>query len=726
MGTQTSLDEMRAAPTILAGIRAADDLTVAASRDGGPRAVRLLTQAALDGAAGDADELTAIAALHALAQVFDETADEALVGLLDHDRAFIREHAAWAFSARLPRFDAFAPLIEMVIGGGFLGMIAQRTLEQWSALAADHLALALEGALIGVTDPAARERLIETVGLVPGRIAGRLVRRVATDQTEPISARIAAIASLGDRPTDASALELLERLADHELLSPTARLALHDVLGAEAPTERRTGLTVAQLFLHADIDGQLSQVGSGDNGGIATLLVRVGDALAGDAISRIITLSRGDHASALDSLGALSTASGHVFAPVPFSGETVSLPNAWPRRIAAQRGIRRILKAAGKVDAIHLRMADVGTLAAHTVARELDIPVVFTVAPDPHTAIQSLDDQGVLRRDNFGDADSASHYWFRVRLVQRMAADAAHTVLFPRHDLETVMRDLVGIDVTAHRERHSVIAEGIDLGVIERSRVHALAASVDPSYLGDDGRPAFSRLDTLLRQLPESRRTLPLAIAVGRLNPVKGTATLVETWAADPKLRARTNLLIVGGDLEHPNSDEASQLSRIDAVIPRDRAAAKGLLLAGHQGNDIVGHWLAATRFGRPGLAAPHGIYVCASVKEEFGIAILEAMATGLVVVTPESGGPATYVENEVTGFLVDTTDPLHLAAAVTRGLDLASGPMAFEYAERASAMVRDNFAIEAMADSLSAVYRQVAGVSDAGSLDSFDWALSS
>ena len=724
MGTHTSLDALRAAPTLLAGIRTADDLAVAANRDGGARAVRLLAESALASREG-ADQLTAIAAIHALAQVFDESADDVLVKLLSDDRPFAREHAAWAFSARLPCFDAFAPLIRMIISGGFTGMIAQRTLEQWSPLAADHLALALEGALIGVTEVGARERLIETVGLVPGRIADRLIRRAAFDADVPTLVRVAALAALGDRPADSSVVELLETVvASDAELSPAARLALHDLLGAAVAPSHHAGLTVAQLFLHADIDGQLSRVGSGDNGGIATLLVRIGDAVADRTVSRVVTLSRGSHVDSLDFIHGTSR-SGHEFAPVPFAGPTLSLAAAWPRRIQAQRGIRRILKAVGPIDVIHLRMADVGTLAAHTVARELDIPVVFTVAPDPHTTIRGLESKGELSRLNFGDADSQAHYWFRVRLVQRMAADAAHTVLFPRHDLETVMRNLVGIDVTAHPERHSVVAEGIDLGVIERSRAYALAASVEPGFLGADGSPAFSRLDALLSKLPPSRRSLPLSIAVGRLNPVKGTATLVETWASDPLLRARTNLLIVGGDLQSPNSDEASQLERIDAAVPRHSAASEGLLMAGHQGNDIVGHWLAATRFGRPGLAAPHGVYVCASLKEEFGIAILEAMATGLTVVAPDSGGPATYVDDEVTGFLVDTTDRAALAGAITRALELASGPMAFEYAERASEMVRDSFSIELMADSLTAVYRQVAGVTDAGSLDTFDWALS-
>ena len=76
----------------------------------------------------------------------------------------------------------------------------------------------------------------------------------------------------------------------------------------------------------------------------------------------------------------------------------------------------------------------------------------------------------------------------------------------------------------------------------------------------------------------------------------------------------------------------------------------------------MVATWLAAARQGRPGRCGAGGIYVSASLKEEFGMAILEAMASGLVVVAPDGGGPATYVADGVTGILADTTSPAALA----------------------------------------------------------------
>jgi glycosyltransferase involved in cell wall biosynthesis len=706
VGTHTTLDTIRQADGILAGMRCADDLTIAASRDGGNRAVRLLAQAALD----PSDQLTAIAAVHSLAQVFDESADDILVALLEHDSGFLREHAAWAFGSRLPRFDAIAGLLRMVVAGGFPGMIAQRTLEQWAASAPDHVSLAVESALLGVADPDARARLVETIGLIAGRIPQRMLRHLAGDPAEGLDARAAAVAALGDGPATDAVITLVSNLArGDDDLAEVARLALLDLTVPAYPRAPWSqGQTVAQLFLHADIDRELSQVGSGDNGGIATLLVRLGDALVAEGnpdpllptVDRVLTLSRGGPAAALTCLPEVSsTLSGHAFATVPFLGAPVSSAESWPRRVAVQRGIRRILRAAGTVDVLHLRMADVGTLAASTVARELEIPVVFTVAPDPHSVINAMDAVGSLTRANFGTVDETEHFWFRARLVQRMAADAAHTVLFPRPELERDMRALVGIDITAHPERHSVVAEGIDLSVIERS----VAAAIDADSA------EFADLDALLQTLPEHRRHLPLAVTVGRLHRVKGMATLVQAWADDVDLRERCNLLIVGGDLTRPTMDERGQLDLIDRAIPLATAADNGLLLAGHRANDSVARWLAAARYGRPGLAAPNGVYVCASMKEEFGIALLEAMATGLPVVAPNAGGPATYVEDGTTGFLVNTADAGSLAGGITDALDLAAGPFGAEFAQRAADMVAGTFAIQAMAGTLAGVYRSVA-----------------
>lgn len=704
VGVQTALDAVMQAPTIVDAMRLADDLAFKAGRDPGVRTLRLLEQA-LQGP----DELVAIAATHALAGVLDNEAGRVLARLLSDEREFLREHAAWALGSGLPRFSAVGRLLGMVVDGGFAGMLAQRTLEQWSGVVAEPLVVGVEGALLGVREPEARARLVETLGLVRDPSASGPLLRIAADDHEPEAVRVAAVSALGQRSPEPGLRGLLERLAATDgFLPDVARLAIIDLDAAAAQARPRAGgLTVAQLFLHADIDPLLQSAGAGDNGGIATLLVRLGDALVADpdtGVDRVITLSRGSVRDAASDLLALHVDgdAGHGYGRIPLLRDPVGSAAAWPLRVPTRRGIRRIIRAAGGVDLLHLRMADVGSLAAADVARELGVPVVFTVAPDPHAVIESLDRSGRLTREDFGRVDRAEHFWFRARLVQRLAANAAHTVLFPRPRLREDLQRLVGIDLDAHAERHTIVPEGVDLDTIDA----ALAAAAAHAE-GADPDPAFAELRGLVEGLAPERRGLPLVVSVGRLHRVKGMAALVDTWAHGP-LAERANLLVIGGDLASPSPDEREQLDRIESIVPSADRARAGLLLPGHRPNDVAARWLAAARLGLPGLTAPGGVYACASLKEEFGIALVEAMATGLFVVAPDGGGPATYVEEGVTGLLTATWDPDRLGAAIDAALTAAAGEPGASRAERSRAMVRDSFTIQRMSTALGGVYREV------------------
>ncbi|MGM0386349.1 MAG: glycosyltransferase [Actinomycetota bacterium] len=664
-----ALRGIRNAPTILAALERFDDVATAAWRDKPEDSVPLLRDAIQD----DSDQLTAIAAVHALAAVPDPvTAPAALLALLNDPLLHLQEHAAWALAAAPVNVLALPRLTDMLCQGGFTGTLAQVTLESWSRTAPAEVRIALRALLAGPCSDDERARLVDTIGLIPGPETEAALAAVVADPREGPAATHAALAALAE-------LQSADAAAQH----PT-----HDGV--------RDGLTVAQLFLHSDIDRDLLHAGQGDTGGIATLLVHLGNSLlTGDrGVRRVLTISRGPADASLPE--SVLHLPGHHYLPVPLAGPARNTGNAWPLRVAARRGIANILRTAGPVDVVHLRMADVGSWVAAEVAESLGIPTVLTMAPDPHALIASRSAAHTLTRANFGDADVAEHLVFRVRLLRQLAEQAAHVVVFPRKELKRDLRDLLHLDPETSG-RVTVVPEGIDLAPLARAVAEVSAGS---------SSPALAELEALLAMLPPERRDLPLAITVGRLHPVKGMATLVEAW--DAHLRDRCNLLVVGGNLEDPNDDETAQLHHIDAVVERSAAPDRGLLLAGHRPNDTVATWLAVSLLGRPGLAAPHGVYVSASLKEEFGIAILEAMAVGLVVVAPRAGGPATYVDDGATGVLAETRVPRELADAVGRALDLAAAPGAEERAEEARRLVRERFSIDTMAEALAGVYRDV------------------
>jgi glycosyltransferase involved in cell wall biosynthesis len=198
-------------------------------------------------------------------------------------------------------------------------------------------------------------------------------------------------------------------------------------------------------------------------------------------------------------------------------------------------------------------------------------------------------------------------------------------------------------------------------------------------------------------------------VSVGRLHEVKGMARIVEAFALDPSLGARANLVVMGGELEEPSGGEAAELARIDVLFRRHAGLDDRVILLGHRRHAEAGLVLAATRHGWGEQVAPGGAYVCGSLKEEFGLAILEAMAAGLPVVAPLSGGPATYVEPGVTGALVDTNDPRAIAAGIDDALRLAADP---KTGARTRAVVDARFTLSRMARTLAAVYRIAAGSS--------------
>jgi glycosyltransferase involved in cell wall biosynthesis len=320
----------------------------------------------------------------------------------------------------------------------------------------------------------------------------------------------------------------------------------------------------------------------------------------------------------------------------------------------------------------------------------LGVAVCFSVAPDPHNVIESLQRRGELDDESFVRLATDTHVWFRARLIERIARDADQLALFPR---SRPMEFLERIDGEQSYQSVSVVAEGIDISLLDR----AIETACTPS---DSARPG-DVLDELAAKISPSRRGLPLVVSVGRLNPVKGMDRVVSAWAADPRLHDTCNLVIVGGDLAAPSATEAAVLETIDQLVPPTDRRRDGVILLGGRPHVDIGRLLISTVSGRAGDWAAGGLYVDGALKEEFGLAVLEALAAGLVVVAPSTGGPSTYVEHGDTGVLVDPGADLGVAIRDAFRLVARSGR-----AERARAMVEQRYSIETMAAQLVELYR--------------------
>jgi glycosyltransferase involved in cell wall biosynthesis len=181
-----------------------------------------------------------------------------------------------------------------------------------------------------------------------------------------------------------------------------------------------------------------------------------------------------------------------------------------------------------------------------------------------------------------------------------------------------------------------------------------------------------------------------VVLAVGRFTEVKRTGLLVRAFArAQRTTRERAALVVLGGypgewEGEHP-------LEAIEASGARDA------FLAGWHDHDEL-----------PGFVAAADVVALASVREQFGLVLVEGMACGRPVVAVDRFGPAEIVRDGGTGWLVEPDDEAALARALVEAIDDRSererrGAQALQAA-------RSGYAWPALAERLAGVLDEVVG----------------
>jgi glycosyltransferase involved in cell wall biosynthesis len=152
----------------------------------------------------------------------------------------------------------------------------------------------------------------------------------------------------------------------------------------------------------------------------------------------------------------------------------------------------------------------------------------------------------------------------------------------------------------------------------------------------------------------------PRVCQVGNLVEVKNPLRLLEAFAALRRAAPGASLALVGGgELEQDVRAHATELGIADALV-----------LPGEVDAGEVARFLRAA-------------HVCclASLREGFGLAVVEGLACGRPVAVSRTAGAASLVRDGVTGTLLDPLDVSSIEAAIAGAAELDPGPLAVEAA---------------------------------------------
>ena len=161
-------------------------------------------------------------------------------------------------------------------------------------------------------------------------------------------------------------------------------------------------------------------------------------------------------------------------------------------------------------------------------------------------------------------------------------------------------------------------------------------------------------------QLGLPAQPTPLALLIGRIEPLKGIDSLIRAVAqlrtSTPTLAALEAIIVGGASDEQPHLWNNEQI-RLDA-LRTELGISHAIRFVGARPQSQLSLYHAAC-----------DVVTMPSHYESFGMAALEALASGRPVIATNAGGPATIITHGVDGLLTAPDDANQLADNLARVL---------------------------------------------------------
>jgi D-inositol-3-phosphate glycosyltransferase len=145
-----------------------------------------------------------------------------------------------------------------------------------------------------------------------------------------------------------------------------------------------------------------------------------------------------------------------------------------------------------------------------------------------------------------------------------------------------------------------------------------------------------------------------ILLYVGRIEPVKGLITIIETLALlrekNPALYEQLKLVVIGGGKRKLDLPRNREFNRIREYLKKEKLMNKVLFLGSKKQPELRKYYSAAD------------VLIVPSLYESFGLVVIEALACGTPVLVSQIGEMRTIVREGKNGFSFYPNNPLSLS----------------------------------------------------------------
>ncbi len=340
---------------------------------------------------------------------------------------------------------------------------------------------------------------------------------------------------------------------------------------------------------------------------------------------------------------------------IPFGGKKfLRKEQLWPHILEYVEGIENFYSEESCwPDIVTTHYGD-GGLAGALLGERNDIPFTFT----GHSLGAQKMDKLNVSEDNLDEM--LKKFNFHKRLAaERISMSNAHTVFVSTDQERKIQYSPPAYEGAVDVEddsKFAVVPPGVNLDIFH------------PQLSDEDERIKDLVQEKFSRDLDEERQELPAVIAASRLDEKKNHTGLVEAFAQSHDLQQRANLVITLRGIDNPfrgyedaDDEERKVLDQIMEIISQNNLRGKVSMFSLGSQQELASCYRV--------LSEKNSIFALVSYHEPFGLAPIEAMASGLPVVATRNGGPEEILQEngEKFGILVDPEDPDDIAGGLLR-----------------------------------------------------------